>query len=57
VEKKAAGQRLLSKRLVIVTAEKRAMPIFFPLAKSIKKSPLFNTLSPAGCQPRHPRVN
>jgi hypothetical protein len=56
-KQKAAGQRLLSKRLVIVMAEKRVMPIFFPLAKSIKKSPLFNTLSPAGCQPRHPRVN
>jgi len=38
-KQKAAGQRLLSKRLVIVMAEKRVMPIFFPWQNQLKNHP------------------
>jgi len=32
------------------------MSIFVPLQDQFKKLPLFNTLSPAECQPRRPRI-
>ena len=38
-KQKTAGQRLLSKRLVIVMAEKRVMPIFFPWQNQLKNHP------------------